>query len=95
MKVTGLVLLTLLEGLLLSQQGLAAEKTVTLKIETMMCGADPHIVRSSLQAVEGVRGVAISLADKTARVSYDTSNTTLDQLLIATSSAGYSSIPQN
>ena len=95
MKATGLVLLTLLEGLLLSQQSLAAEKTVTLKIETMMCGADPHIIRSSLQSVKGVSGVTISLADKTAQVSYDPSNTTLDQLLIATSSAGYYSIPQN
>lgn len=50
---TNLALLSLLSALLAFDQAMAAEKTVSLQDESMICGPDPHIIKSSLAAVAG------------------------------------------
>jgi hypothetical protein len=40
---------------------MAGDKSVTLSIEGMVCGPDPHMIRQSLRILPGVRAVSISL----------------------------------
>ena len=77
--------------LLTAANAMAAERTVTLQVSNMDCAACPHIVRGSLQAVSGVKAVAVSFADKTARVTYDDAETDVAALTRATANAGYPS----
>jgi periplasmic mercuric ion binding protein len=69
----------------------AAERTVTLSVQNMYCAACPYTVRASLQAVPGVKNVVVSFPDKTAVVTYDDVEATLDVLTAATKNAGYPS----
>lgn len=77
---------------LMSHTAIAGERAVTLVVETMICGADPHIIKRSLSALPGVSNVAISLEKKTATVTFDDRSTTVDDMLIATASAGYAAV---
>ena len=70
---------------------MAAERTVTLAVESMYCEACPYIVKQSLAKVPGVETVAVSFEQKTATVTYDDQKTTLDALTSATTEAGYPS----
>jgi mercuric ion binding protein len=78
-------------SLLASPAAYAAEKTVTLAVPSMYCAACPVTVRSSLEAVPGVVKVAVSLADKTAVVTFDDTKTAPPALMTATTNAGYPS----
>ena len=91
---TNLALLSVLSVLSGFEQAMAAEKTVTLQVESMICGPDPHIIKSSLAAVHGVSDVKISLEKKTAIVTFDDKNTVVNDLVVAVGQSGYSSIPQ-
>jgi mercuric ion binding protein len=82
-------------GLLGAPVAIAAERTVTLAVENMTCPACPHIVKQSLAAVPGVDRVQISIADKTATVTYDDSRTAIQALVDATTNAGYPSAPKS
>jgi mercuric ion binding protein len=77
--------------LLASPAAYAAEKTVTLSVPGMDCAACPIIVKSSLEAVPGVVKVVVSLADKTAVVTFDDKRTAPPALMTATTNAGYPS----
>ena len=90
---TNLALLSLLSALLAFDQAMAAEKTVSLQDESMICGPDPHIIKSSLAAVLGVSDVKISLENKTAIVTFDDKNTAVNDLVVAVGQSGYSSVP--
>ena len=78
--------------LLASPAAYAAEKTVTLSVPGMDCAACPIIVKSSLEAVPGVVKVVVSLADKTAVVTFEDQKTMTSALMAATSHVGYPSI---
>ena len=91
LKLALLGLLSVLQGI---DQAMAAEKTVTLQIESMICGPDPHISKSSLAAVRGVSDVRVVLDKKTAIVTYDDKNTVVNDLMVALGQSGYSSVPQ-
>jgi mercuric ion binding protein len=78
-------------GLFAVPMAQAAERTVTLAVDNMYCAACPYTVRASLEAVPGVKDVVVSFADKTAVVTYDDTETTLDALTAATTNAGYPS----
>ena len=91
LKLALLGLLSVLQGI---DQAMAAEKTVTLQIESMICGPDPHIIKGSMAAVHGVSDVKIVLDKKTAIVTYDDKNTVVNDLMVALGQAGYSSVPQ-
>jgi mercuric ion binding protein len=77
-----------------SSAALAAEKTVKLAVQNMYCAACPHTVKSSLQAVPGVKAVFMSLENKTAVVTYDDTKTNVKALTTATTNAGYPSSPK-
>jgi mercuric ion binding protein len=76
------------------QPAFAAERTVTLAVRNMYCAACPYTVKASLKAVPGVGGVAVSLRDKTAVVTYDDGKTDVKALVEATTKAGYPSAPK-
>lgn len=78
-------------SLLVSPAAYAAEKTITLAVPSMYCAACPITVKSSLEAVPGVVKVVVSLADKTAVVTYDDTKTEPPALMTATTNAGYPS----
>ncbi len=90
--VVGIVLML---GVGVSSSALAAERTVTLAVSNMYCAACPHTVKASLQAVPGVKTVAVSYKDKTAVVTYDDAATEVKALTAATTNAGYPSVPRS
>jgi periplasmic mercuric ion binding protein len=78
-----------------SSAAFAADKTVTLAVNNMDCAACPSIVKGSLQAVPGVAKVAVSFKDKTATIVYDDAKADVNQLMSATTKAGYPSAPKS
>ena len=77
----------------LGSPALAAEQTVTLSVPGMTCVACPTIVKGSLQKVEGVTKVEVSFEQKTAVVTFDDAKATVEDLITATTNAGYPSTP--
>lgn len=69
----------------------AADKTVTLSIPGMTCGACPITVRTALDRVPGVEKVGINEAQKLVTVTYDNNKTSMQKLTEATADAGYPS----
>ena len=82
-------------SLLASSAALAAQKTVTLTVPGMYCATCPITVKGSLSAVPGVTKVQVSLAKKTAIVTFDDAKTAVPALITATTHAGYPSTPVN
>ena len=82
-------------GVVASPAAFAADKTVTLAVNNMVCAACPSIVKGSLEAVPGVAKVAVSFKDKTATVIYDDAKADVNQLTSATTKAGYPSAPKS
>jgi periplasmic mercuric ion binding protein len=82
-------------GLLASSAVAAAQKTVTLAVPGMYCATCPITVKGSIAAVPGVAKVEVSLAKKTATVTFDDAKTTVPALIAATTNAGYPSTPTN
>lgn len=82
-------------GLLASPAAFAGEKTVTLAVPGMYCAACPITVKASLDAVPGVAKVIVSLATKTATVTFDDGKTSVPALITATTNAGYPSTPKS
>ena len=70
---------------------LAAESSVVLSIPKMDCPVCPITVKRSLQNVDGVYDVQVSLEDKQATVKFNDVHTSIDDLREATSNAGYPS----
>lgn len=70
----------------------ATEKLVVLDVATMVCGPDPHSIKSTLSSLAGVSEVKISFADKTATVKFDDEKSSVDQMLSAMAGAGYASL---
>ena len=75
-------------GLIGSSVALAAERTVTLTVQNMVCAACPHTVKSSLQSVPGVKAVSVSYEDKTAIVTFEDTKANVEALRTATTNAG-------
>ncbi len=82
-------------SLLASAAAIAAPKTVTLAVPGMYCATCPITVKGSLTAVPGVAKVAVSLAKKTATVTFDDAKTAVPALIAATTNVGYPSTPAN
>lgn len=92
------VLITLSITLLLLVQmtlTLAGEtKTVTLDVDKMTCNMCPITVKKALKKIDGVSDVVAKYEGEGngwARVTYDPSKTTVDDLTFATEEAGYPS----
>jgi len=71
----------------------AANRTVTLAVDKMTCPTCPYIVKQTLTAVPGVSKVEVSLAKKTAVVTFDDTRTTPDELAAASARAGFPARP--
>ena len=74
----------------LSEQ-LANLKEVTLDVPDMHCPSCPFTVQKSLKALDGVVSAKATLEDKKTKVIYTPSKVTIDQLIKATTNAGYPS----
>jgi mercuric ion binding protein len=75
----------------LSIPTLAAQKTVTLAVPGMTCGACPITVKKSLARVEGVIRTEVDYDKKQAVVTYDDAKSNADKIMQATANAGYPS----
>jgi copper chaperone CopZ len=64
-------------------------QTEHLKVTGMTCGGCTSNVTHALEAVSGVRNVEVSLSAAEATVQYDERLTTVDQLRLAITGAGY------
>ena len=82
-------------SLLASSAAFAAQKTVKLSVPGMYCASCPITVKGSLTAVPGVAKVVVSLAQKTAVVTFDDAKTAVPALITATTNAGYPSTLTN
>jgi len=78
-------------ALIASGNAWGAEKTVTLKVENMTCELCPITVQKSLERVPGVSKVAVSFEAKTAVIVFDDAKARPDDLISATTNAGYPS----
>jgi mercuric ion binding protein len=73
------------------QQATATERTVTLQENNIYCASCPYIVKQSLAAVPGAKGVPASYRNKTAVVTFDSARTNVAALTDATFEMGYPS----
>lgn len=73
---------------------LAAQKTVTLGVPGMTCGACPITVKKAISGVEGVTRTEVDFDKRQAVVSYDDARTNVKQIMQATANAGYPSSVQ-
>jgi len=64
-------------------------QTERLEVTGMSCGGCTRKVTDALDAVRGVNGVDVSLADHAATVSFDKEFTSVRQLELAVRNAGY------
>jgi mercuric ion binding protein len=75
----------------LSTPVLAAQKTVTLAVPGMTCGACPITVKKALTRVDGVARAEVDFDKKQAVVTFDDAKVGANQLTRATADAGYPS----
>lgn len=78
-------------ALLSTAPAMAADQTVTLSVPGMDCALCAPTVRASLTRVPGVSRVELSTERRTARVTFDSSRTSVPVLTTATRNAGYPS----
>ena len=76
---------------LTSATSLAAdnELTVTFDVQKMTCATCPIAVRKAMERVDGVKQVAVSLDDKSAVVTFDSSATTTTEIGQASTDVGF------
>ena len=75
--------------LLVAPSASAVERSVTLAVRNMTCATCPIAVRTAIKAVVGVKDVDIDFAKRTALVTFDDSQTTVDRLAEASQLAGF------
>ncbi|OZA30084.1 MAG: mercuric transport protein periplasmic component [Hydrogenophilales bacterium 17-61-9] len=68
---------------------LAAQKTVTLGVPGMTCGACPITVKKAISRVDGVKQTEVDFDKRQAVVTYDDAKASVDQIMQATANAGY------
>lgn len=69
----------------------AAQKTVTLGIPGMTCGACPITVKKAISKLDGVTLTEVDFDKRQAVVTYDDAKANADQIMRATANAGYPS----
>lgn len=74
---------------LASSTALAVTQTVTLSVPGMDCPVCPITVKKALQKVEGVKKVKVEFKAREANITFDDAITNADQLIQATTNAGY------
>lgn len=86
-----LAITALAMAVLAAGDALAAERTVTLKIDNLFCVSCPYIVKQVLAEVPGVRTVKVSFKNKTALVTFDDGKASVAALTAATTNVGFPS----
>lgn len=66
-------------------------QTITLKLQNMTCALCPITIKKALQDVKGVLQVIVDFDTKTAAITFDSKKTNSDDLIKATTNAGYPS----
>lgn len=84
-----LAIVTLLLGINAAMPTQAGERTVTLQVANMTCDACPYIVKEALTSIPGVTAVEVSLAAKTAIVTFDDQRASVDALATAVTDSGF------
>lgn len=84
-------MLLLAATLAMSNAAIAAERTVTLKVDNMTCALCGPTVRKALERVPGVAKVSVNTEKEIAVVTYDDAKATTAALVKATTEAGYPS----
>lgn len=69
----------------------AAQQTVTLAVDNMTCATCPYSVKKVLNDVPGVEEVTASFEDKTATVTFEDTEASVEDLTEATKNIGYPS----
>jgi mercuric ion binding protein len=72
-----------------SAQTVATEQTVTFAIDNMTCALCPVTVKRAMEAVAGVRAVAVDFEARTATVVIDPAATDATAVADASANAGY------
>ena len=89
------VVMRLFAGLVLfsaiSTAALAADRTVTLKVEGMTCASCPYMVSSAVKKLKGIKKVDVTLATRKAVVTFDDTQTSVEAITQATFEAGFPS----
>ena len=67
----------------------APATVVAVPVEGMSCGACAASVRRAVKSVEGVTGVEVDLAQREARVEYEATKVSPDQIVTAINDAGF------
>lgn len=71
------------------------ELTVTFDVQKMTCATCPIAVRKAMERVDGVRQVEVSLDDKSAIVTFDSSTTTTAAIGQASTDVGFPATVRN
>jgi mercuric ion binding protein len=92
MKIMRTLASTLLIVAFLAPSAFAASfESAELSVQNMTCSLCPITVRKALEQVPGVKSVTVDLETKTAKVTYDQEQAKVEDLIKATTNAGYPS----
>lgn len=69
----------------------AAQQTVTLTVDNMSCSTCPYTVNKALNQVPGVENATVSYEEKSATVTFEDTEASVEDLTAATTNAGYPS----
>jgi mercuric ion binding protein len=67
---------------------IASAKEVALKVDGMTCGICSLTIKTALKKLDGVVGAEVSYKDKVAKVWYQGSDITVDEIIKAIENAG-------
>lgn len=70
----------------------AAERSVTLSVERMICSVCGYRVKKALESLAGVRQATVSVADKSAVVIYDDTQADVSVLTAASAKVGFPAV---
>ena len=79
-------------GVLAAAPAFAAEQSVNLYVPGMDCPSCPFIVEYAISGVDGVISVVANSVQRTALVVFDDAAVTIDQIIEATTNAGYEAV---
>lgn len=74
---------------------LADEHTATFIVEKMTCATCPLTVRIAMQRVDGVIQAKVDFESKTATVTFDDSQTTVEKIAEASTNVGFPATPDD
>ena len=69
----------------------AAEQTVKLSVPGMTCVSCPYMVKQAILMVDGIKLVEVTMADRSATVTFEDTITTVQDIQQATADIGYPS----